>query len=1108
MGEGAAIKTIPSIQGRRQIEDESVCIQNQICLYTYPSNFTHFQLSFAGTNLPSTGTFTATPSVGSTFSVSFSGQVGVSDWVKGGGVGEMDFDTTYSLSSLIDADGEHIVLKATSFTTPEGPTLTKVSSKLKVGDPNSLTLTLTGKRMASGTFDLIVKESEQTNRMTIPVSVGTDATSGSGEVEVYNKTGTLEFGKTYTVEEMKNENVTVALLNVAHFLTPAAPARIESCLSTVPNDERTLVTITLAGVSLSSKAFQVVVERDGVVVTSPNNIDFISPTHITVDFPIGLTESSSTLEFGQEYTVKAVTDGADSFIVNPSLTITLPLPPIITSISTSRSPDCISVQFFFTGSNLPVAGVFTITLDTDHSFPVTFDSAGGHSPWLDITQPGSLPLAQTLSITSITPNDRLVLGVTSVNTPPKPSITSAEASISEESPDFIVLVVKGSNFAQKVWTLTTTAASGSLVIPVEFTTPTEGKATIEVYNETNTLQYGKNYSIDTLTLGPITVTDPYADGMFTTPNPPSRIESISTTLNADKTKAVVCFGGVGLEGGQWDVETDPPHQFTVDADLQPNGSILIELAVSTSNPSGLQFGQSYNLVLVDMNGASVHINSGLKVDVPPLPIVTGATFSFTDAKRTRCQITLHGAGLLLTGDYTVTVNDTITFTVGTWTATEGRSEEVEMGEEGLQYSSEYALTSIRKGDPPTDVVVLDGNVKFTTLGGLDEHVIFITSDGSTEISSCGGEENPCSTLFGGWSSREQTSQSQDLAILVRKEDRIGQEMRIGAESLVIRSETGRTSTLVVEREVRGEQGVLKLDGGSVSIESITIRLETDSTGTMSTSAFLVFGKGSFVLSSVVVESAGEGRVGKGLGWLREGQMEISNVRVSGLKTTQVVFGVESDSGNVVLDISKIVVRNSNTMNCSFIHFSSSSSSSSFSLANSRFLNTTRTSPSTAKQADAVVTLTTAQKSLLIKDLVFEQCEVLSSSSTVLGPSLSLTLSPSTPKPTITFSSCLFLDNLPSTSSTATLLLLTQATQPTIILTDCWFENTTPSRLWSSRVDGIAELDWDRLSQPPAQTATGAIIEFSSRQPTIIRRQCVFSSSSLIIQKSSLLRQIS
>ncbi|KAK2956480.1 hypothetical protein BLNAU_8534 [Blattamonas nauphoetae] len=43
MGEGAAIKTIPSIQGRRQIEDESVCIQNQICLYTYPQ-FDHIDV--------------------------------------------------------------------------------------------------------------------------------------------------------------------------------------------------------------------------------------------------------------------------------------------------------------------------------------------------------------------------------------------------------------------------------------------------------------------------------------------------------------------------------------------------------------------------------------------------------------------------------------------------------------------------------------------------------------------------------------------------------------------------------------------------------------------------------------------------------------------------------------------------------------------------------------------------------------------------------------------------------------------------------------------------------------------------------------------------------
>ncbi|KAK2956469.1 hypothetical protein BLNAU_8523 [Blattamonas nauphoetae] len=448
-----------------------------------------------------------------------------------------DQTVTASLQKVVvEEDGEDITLTATLSQSITGQLLLLVDNAGTTLDPSS----------PAPTISRVLSFTSSSRTPTLTASIG--------------EKGILQLPlEGYTVVAASAPKATINVPSGLS-LTPITRGRIVSVDNVDVSPDKSRARITLGGIGLSSQPFTVVVERSGVDVTSPNNIEFISPTSITVDFLIGLTESSSTLQFGQKYTVKAVTDGADSFIVKPSITIPLSDPPTITSISASRSPDCISVQFSFTGSNLPLSGVFTITLDTSHSFPVTYDSAGGLSPWLDITLPDSLPLAQTLSISSITPNDRLVLSVTSITTPTKPNIISADASLSEESPDFVVLVVKGSNFPQKVWTLTTTAASGSLVIPIEFTTPTEGTATIEAYNKTNTLQYGSTYHIDTLTLGPITVTDPNADGKFTTPNPPSRIESISTTLNADKTKAIVCFGGVGLEGGQWDVETDPPHQ--------------------------------------------------------------------------------------------------------------------------------------------------------------------------------------------------------------------------------------------------------------------------------------------------------------------------------------------------------------------------------------------------------------------------------------------------------------------------------------------------------------------------------------------------------------------
>ncbi|KAK2946074.1 hypothetical protein BLNAU_18982 [Blattamonas nauphoetae] len=299
------------------------------------SNCTDFQMTFSGTGLPLSGTFTATPSVGSVFSVSFSSGSGTSEWINGGGHGKMNFNTTYSLSSAVDADGNHIVLQAKTFVTPEGPTLTDVSAKLKEGDPDSLTLTLTGLRMASGSFNLVVQESGETSRMTIAVSIGS-TTSGSGWVEVYKKSGTLEYGKTYIVESLSVADFWFSIPSSISFPTPAEPARVEKVISAILNDAQNEVEVTFQARALPATITSVTITgKDASVFISATRL---SDTSFTARFHVAMAASASSLVFGETYSIESVSNGTN-FILNTDISFAIPLKPRLIDINTSFSND-------------------------------------------------------------------------------------------------------------------------------------------------------------------------------------------------------------------------------------------------------------------------------------------------------------------------------------------------------------------------------------------------------------------------------------------------------------------------------------------------------------------------------------------------------------------------------------------------------------------------------------------------------------------------------------------------------------------------------------------------------------------------------------------------
>ncbi|KAK2949347.1 hypothetical protein BLNAU_15727 [Blattamonas nauphoetae] len=295
-----------------------------------------FVLSVSGENLPSGKTFTVTLTSGHSFAVSFSSPSAGTSTVTIGRSGEVEYNTDYTIKSVIrtvDGEEDHILLSASLFLTPLGPTLSSVSSKLSSSDPNFLNLTLSTQRMPPETFTLTLKQTESASE-TISLSIiSSDLSAGFVLVEVYNKTGTLKYGTEYSIDGMTSSSV-VAVVTALPFSTPPEPIRITSAGCSLRDDKQKSAVVTLTGVKLGGgKTFSVGVREmkgltligDEIELSGTLSGESSSANHIHTELIFGDVEP--LLSFGTKYAItKFDVDGAIS-VVDADVTFSVPAEP-------------------------------------------------------------------------------------------------------------------------------------------------------------------------------------------------------------------------------------------------------------------------------------------------------------------------------------------------------------------------------------------------------------------------------------------------------------------------------------------------------------------------------------------------------------------------------------------------------------------------------------------------------------------------------------------------------------------------------------------------------------------------------------------------------------
>ncbi|KAK2946307.1 hypothetical protein BLNAU_18757 [Blattamonas nauphoetae] len=626
-------------------------------------NCSHFQLTFTGTNLPETGSYTASlvnPN-SFTFQVDFAEKIGTSEWIEAGVDGSLLFNASYTISSLV-LSGEHIVMNKTDFKTPEGPTLSSVDADLNSTDPNKVDLKFRGERMVTGDYKAVVVEMgevpSETNaesvRVEIEVKFGTSLL-GTQTVEVY-VSNTLKYNTRYEVTGLSKGSLNVSLPSRVTFPTPIQPIRVEHADCAL-NSSRDGVVVALSGQRLEEGDYLVVLEA-----FPSTQFSAILSIDGTLTFVVSADSSESVfLKYDQVYQIRSVTLNGSPIIVNPGVEFLVPKAPIVQKII-------------------------------------------GTSEWIEAGVDGSLLFNASYTISSLVlSGEHIVMNKTDFKTPEGPTLSSVDADLNSTDPNKVDLKFRGERMVTGDYKAVvvemgevpseTNAESVRVEIEVKFGTSLLGTQTVEVY-VSNTLKYNTRYEVTGLSKGSLNVSLP-SRVTFPTPIQPIRVEHADCALNSSRDGVVVALSGQRLEEGDYLVvlEAFPSTQFS--AILSIDGTLTFVVSADSSESVFLKYDQVYQIRSVTLNGSPIIVNPGVEFLVPKAPIVQKIV-SQLSTNCSHIQLTFTGTNLPETGSYTASLVNPNSFTFQVDFAEKiGTSEWIEAGVDGsLLFNASYTISSL------------------------------------------------------------------------------------------------------------------------------------------------------------------------------------------------------------------------------------------------------------------------------------------------------------------------------------------------------------------------------------------------------------------------------
>ncbi|KAK2945179.1 hypothetical protein BLNAU_19918 [Blattamonas nauphoetae] len=600
---------------------------------------------------------------------------GSSGWVKAGGSNEIEFDKTYTIASLIKSNdaSEHIVCNDVSFTTPVGPTLTDIAADLDSTDPNSAILTLTAERTAAGDLTLGVFDTADLQETALSVgvvsfSVSTTTITTTLSVVVH-PSGLLAYGKTYKVKTLSSSSISFACSSVS-FQIPAAPARLTKASATLVETAKTSVQVSMEGQQLpAGKAFSIIVKEMEGGVVKPDAIPITLSG--TIGGSIGLVTSCSvsveiygktdTVEYGKKYQIVSLTADGKTGVADSTASFIVPVSPcriegtgtrLLNGGKTEVSIEVIGVSLSSSITAVTVKRGSTVIISKSVSFSsstqifVTFGTGVTEST-------SSLAFDGEYELHGISGLSESFINVgVSFTVPSPPIILSASTELDTNRNTHFKVLLTGKEFISgTVWKMKLTGRNEE--IPVEITSATNGESGWMKAGGPNEIEFGKAYTIASLTKSSDTSEHIVCnDVSFTTPAgptltgvsadlDPSNLNDAILTLSAERTAVgdltLIVFDASDTSEKSFTLGT---ASFTTSTD-----QVSSTITVVVHQSGKLAYGKTYKVKTLSSSSISFACSS-VSFQIPAAPArLTKASATLVETAKTSVQVSMEGQQL-------------------------------------------------------------------------------------------------------------------------------------------------------------------------------------------------------------------------------------------------------------------------------------------------------------------------------------------------------------------------------------------------------------------------------------------------------------------------------
>ncbi|KAK2959019.1 hypothetical protein BLNAU_6035 [Blattamonas nauphoetae] len=335
------------------------------------------------------------------------------------------------------------VVSAKPFSTPDAPIrITSAGCSLGGDKQKSALLTLTGVKLGGEKdFNVTVRKMEGSmpvgGEIVLSGTLSGASSSNTHTLSVVifgNPNTLLSFGTTYMITKFEVDGEISVVDSDVTFSVDSEPPRITCVISKQLTTDLSRMIVSLEGRVLLSRPGTVSLTDEVMTWESLSNVVLVDDTHCTAEFAVGEEETSDQLKFGETYTLMGSWTESSGFHVEDGITVVVPLPPRITSITPPIEVNSSTFVLSVSGEYLPSGRTFTTTLTSGHSFEIVFSSTSAGSSTIAIGGSEDVQYDTEYTIESIIrkedgkDDERILFSSTPFRTPLGPTLYTNQCS--------------------------------------------------------------------------------------------------------------------------------------------------------------------------------------------------------------------------------------------------------------------------------------------------------------------------------------------------------------------------------------------------------------------------------------------------------------------------------------------------------------------------------------------------------------------------------------------------------------------------------------------------------------------------------------------------------